>query len=219
MDLTGVSLRLPHNRNTVDSTRFCVPPAVDTAINSKYDMPLTDELATRIRDVSQPPISFHRALSRSARWRAPDAAGGAAHRRSLCVHHGEHGRHAGRTLFIRPQSLALAENGHSVMIASREMSFLRRVAGHVIFMDHGAIEEEGPSEEVFRHPLNERTQQFLSRVRVRQDHSSISWTSGQSIPEDRLRRHLWDISTNVLNQLQRSLDRHIVGVLVPLDCT
>lgn len=61
---------------------------------------------------------------------------------------------------------ALADQGQSMVIASHEMSFLRRVADHVVFMDRGVVEEEGDAEQVFSHPVKERTQQFLSRVRL-----------------------------------------------------
>jgi ABC-type polar amino acid transport system ATPase subunit len=60
----------------------------------------------------------------------------------------------------------LADQGQSMLIASHEMGFLRQVADHVVFMDHGVVEEEGSAEQVFLHPGKERTQQFLSRARV-----------------------------------------------------
>jgi polar amino acid transport system ATP-binding protein len=43
------------------------------------------------------------------------------------------------------------------------MAFARDVANHVIFMDEGTICEEGTPEQVFQHPTQERTRQFLSR--------------------------------------------------------
>jgi len=44
------------------------------------------------------------------------------------------------------------------------MRFAREVARRVIFIDEGIICEEGTPKEVFDHPQNERTQQFLSKV-------------------------------------------------------
>jgi ABC-type polar amino acid transport system ATPase subunit len=61
---------------------------------------------------------------------------------------------------------SLADQGQSMIIASHEMGFLRQVADHVVFMDHGVVEEEGSAEQVFLHPQKARTQQFLSRARV-----------------------------------------------------
>jgi putative lysine transport system ATP-binding protein len=42
------------------------------------------------------------------------------------------------------------------------MQFAHDVADHVIFMDKGVIAEEGTPEQVFEHPQNERTKQFLT---------------------------------------------------------
>jgi ABC-type histidine transport system ATPase subunit len=44
------------------------------------------------------------------------------------------------------------------------MGFAREVAQHVIFLDGGVIAEEGPPEQIFQAPRNERTREFLTRV-------------------------------------------------------
>jgi ABC-type polar amino acid transport system ATPase subunit len=44
------------------------------------------------------------------------------------------------------------------------MGFARQVADRVIFMDNGLMVEEGPPEEFFEHPKNERTDAFLSKI-------------------------------------------------------
>jgi L-cystine transport system ATP-binding protein len=44
------------------------------------------------------------------------------------------------------------------------MGFARDVANHVVFMDGGVIVEEGTPTEVFNHPREERTKQFLKRI-------------------------------------------------------
>ena len=48
------------------------------------------------------------------------------------------------------------------MIVTHEMTFARDVASQVIFMDSGRIAEQGTPEEVFGHPKEERTKQFLA---------------------------------------------------------
>ena len=58
----------------------------------------------------------------------------------------------------------LAESGMTTIIVTHEMGFAREVADRVIFIDEGIICEEGTPDEVFNHPQNERTQQFLSKV-------------------------------------------------------
>ena len=58
----------------------------------------------------------------------------------------------------------LAESGMTAIIVTHEMGFAREVADRVLFIDEGIICEEGTPDQVFNHPQNERTQQFLSKV-------------------------------------------------------
>ncbi|RCV90599.1 amino acid ABC transporter ATP-binding protein [Billgrantia montanilacus] len=58
----------------------------------------------------------------------------------------------------------LAREGMTMIIVTHEMGFAREVADRVIFIDRGEIVEEGPPQQVFDSPRNERTQSFLSRV-------------------------------------------------------
>jgi polar amino acid transport system ATP-binding protein len=58
----------------------------------------------------------------------------------------------------------LAEGGMTMLIATHEMSFARDIADRVCFLDAGVILEEGPPEQMFCAPREERTQQFLQRI-------------------------------------------------------
>lgn len=58
----------------------------------------------------------------------------------------------------------LAETGLTMVIVTHEMGFAREVSDRVIFMDKGVIAESGSPEEIFNHPKEERTKEFLSRV-------------------------------------------------------
>jgi ABC-type polar amino acid transport system ATPase subunit len=58
----------------------------------------------------------------------------------------------------------LADEGQSMLIASHEMNFLRRICDHVVFMDQGVVKEEGSADQIFNHPKEDRTRQFLSGV-------------------------------------------------------
>ena len=58
----------------------------------------------------------------------------------------------------------LAQDGITMIVVTHEMSFARDVANHVIFMEGGVIVEEGAPEQIFDHPQNERTRQFLRRI-------------------------------------------------------
>ena len=58
----------------------------------------------------------------------------------------------------------LAEQGMTMVIATHEMSFARDIADRVSFLDEGRILEEGPPEQIFSEPTNERTRRFLDRI-------------------------------------------------------
>jgi polar amino acid transport system ATP-binding protein len=58
----------------------------------------------------------------------------------------------------------LAAGGMTMIIATHEMSFARDMADRVCFLDAGRILEDGPPEEIFTAPREERTQQFLQRI-------------------------------------------------------
>ncbi len=58
----------------------------------------------------------------------------------------------------------LAEDGMTMVIVTHEMGFAREVADRVIFMDDGYIVEEGTPDEIFKHPKEKRTIDFLNKV-------------------------------------------------------
>ena len=57
----------------------------------------------------------------------------------------------------------LADQETTMVIVTHEMAYARDVSSQVIFMDGGQILEQGTPEQVFGHPSEERTKQFLSR--------------------------------------------------------
>ena len=59
---------------------------------------------------------------------------------------------------------ALAKQGMTMVVVTHEMGFAREVADRVLFMDSGRILEEGTPEEIFNHPQNPRTQEFLAKI-------------------------------------------------------
>jgi polar amino acid transport system ATP-binding protein len=58
----------------------------------------------------------------------------------------------------------LVADGMTMVLATHEMGFAREVASKVCFLYGGVIHEEGPPEQIFSHPRNERTQAFLNRI-------------------------------------------------------
>lgn len=58
----------------------------------------------------------------------------------------------------------LAREGMTMVVVSHEMGFAREVADRMIFMDDGAIVEEGTPEQIYSNPQQARTKLFLSQI-------------------------------------------------------
>lgn len=59
----------------------------------------------------------------------------------------------------------LAKEGLTMIVVTHEMAFARDVSSHVVYMADGVICEEGTPADIFEHPQNHRTIEFLSRFR------------------------------------------------------
>ena len=60
---------------------------------------------------------------------------------------------------------SLADEHMTMVIVTHEMAFARDVSSHVVYMADGVICEEGTPADIFEHPQNPRTIEFLSRFR------------------------------------------------------
>ena len=60
--------------------------------------------------------------------------------------------------------VGLAQEGMTMMVVTHEMGFARKVADRIIFMDHGRIVEDSPTEEFFTLPKAERAREFLAKI-------------------------------------------------------
>jgi len=58
----------------------------------------------------------------------------------------------------------LARGGMTMVIATHEMGFARDIAHRICFLDEGVILEEGPPEQIFSSPREERTRRFLQSI-------------------------------------------------------
>lgn len=58
----------------------------------------------------------------------------------------------------------LAEDGMTMIVVTHEMRFAREVGDYILFMDDGQIIEAGTPEQIFDHPQQKRTQDFLKKV-------------------------------------------------------
>ena len=73
-----------------------------------------------------------------------------------------------RVFLLRKQGVlkvirGLADRHTTMVIVTHEMKFARDVSDKVLFLDQGTIAEYGTPEQVFEHPKEERTRQFLER--------------------------------------------------------
>ncbi|ANU27686.1 amino acid ABC transporter ATP-binding protein [Planococcus versutus] len=58
----------------------------------------------------------------------------------------------------------LAKSGMTMVVVTHEMGFAREVADRVLFLDHGALVEEGKPNEFFNDPKTARAKDFLDKV-------------------------------------------------------
>jgi L-cystine transport system ATP-binding protein len=59
----------------------------------------------------------------------------------------------------------LAKGGMTMIVVTHEMGFAQEVANHVAFMDGGIVVEEGTPQQVFEQTCQDRTRNFIQRVR------------------------------------------------------
>lgn len=58
----------------------------------------------------------------------------------------------------------LAKEGMTMVVVTHEMGFAREVGDRILFLDEGYLLEDGTPEEVFGHPKEARTKEFLDKV-------------------------------------------------------
>lgn len=58
----------------------------------------------------------------------------------------------------------LAADGMTMLLATHEMAFAREVSSKVCFLHQGVLLEQGPPEQIFTDPREERTRAFLSSI-------------------------------------------------------
>lgn len=58
----------------------------------------------------------------------------------------------------------LGNQGMTMIVVTHEMGFARKVGNRVVFLDHGEIVEDSPSESFFANPQSDRAKDFLSKV-------------------------------------------------------
>ena len=70
---------------------------------------------------------------------------------------------------VRDTIASVATLGITMIIVTHEMHFAQEVSSKVVFMSHGEVVEEGSPDEIFVHPKEEKTRQFLQRMLKREE--------------------------------------------------
>lgn len=60
----------------------------------------------------------------------------------------------------------IAADGMTMVVVSHEMRFARSISNRILFLDDGIILEDGTPDQIFNHPKQERTKQFLSQANL-----------------------------------------------------
>lgn len=60
----------------------------------------------------------------------------------------------------------LADNGLTMLVVTHEMKFAHDVSSRVFYMDDGIIYEDGSPDQVFNHPVGEKTRRFVQRLKI-----------------------------------------------------
>ncbi len=60
--------------------------------------------------------------------------------------------------------LELAGAGMTMVVVTHEMGFARAACTELVVLDHGRIVEQGPPQQVFESPREERTRQFFEKI-------------------------------------------------------
>lgn len=66
----------------------------------------------------------------------------------------------------------LADEGMTMLVVTHELGFAKNVSNKVIFMENGAVIEQGSAEDIFEHPKEERTKAFL-RLEAKEKGESV----------------------------------------------
>ena len=61
----------------------------------------------------------------------------------------------------------LANTGLTMIIVTHELSFAKKIANRVLFMDNGKILEDSSTECFFKEPKTQRAKEFLAKIGYR----------------------------------------------------
>jgi polar amino acid transport system ATP-binding protein len=68
----------------------------------------------------------------------------------------------------------LVREGMTCLLVTHEMQFAEEISDEIYFTEHGVIVEHGPPQQIFRAPVNERTNAFINRSLRRGPATAVS---------------------------------------------
>lgn len=110
----------------------------------------------------------------------------------------------------------LAKTGLTMLIVTHEMRLARDLPTRVFFMDQGGIYEDGSPEQIFNHPLKERTRNFIYRIRS-WEYSVSAWADMYEMMgslEDFCRRQF--MGNKPAARCQLAVEELVTSLLVPV---
>jgi len=111
---------------------------------------------------------------------------------------------------------SLARRGLTMLIVTHEMHFARDVSSRVLYMDDGIIYEDGTPEQIFGHPIREKTRQFIHHLKVFEEHINsrdFDFLAVTSRLEEFGRKH--QISQKTIINVQHVFEELIMQSLIP----
>ncbi len=111
----------------------------------------------------------------------------------------------------------LAESGLTMLVVTHEMRLARYVSNRIFYMDQGGIYEEGTPEQIFEHPVRERTRRFIFRIRnweytFSQEHRDLYEMLGSL--EEFCRQQF--LGRNATNRCRLAAEEVAVSVILPV---
>ena len=110
----------------------------------------------------------------------------------------------------------LAKQGITMIIVTHEMKFAREICNRVFYMDQGGIYEDGTPEQIFEHPLKERTRQFIRHLKVLEypiSSKDFDFIGMNTQIEEFGRKHR--ISQRTIYRMQAYVEEMCVQILLP----
>lgn len=110
----------------------------------------------------------------------------------------------------------LSQSVKTMMIVTHEMRFAKEISNRVFYMDQGIIYEEGTPEQIFDHPVKERTRAFVKGLKVLHIHvnsESFDFIGTQSQIEEYCYKN--QVSVKTAYRISSVFEELCVQILMP----